>query len=78
MTLAELRTLPRGARVRFTGGIDRPEPALGYVVAAGERCLDIHWPDGTSTLIWFAHCEDGRDARFAFLKAVAVEKAGAA
>lgn len=64
MTLAELKGLAAGERVRFAEDGHRP----GRVHAADGRCVEIHWPDGTSTLIWFAHCDDGRDARFAFLQ----------
>jgi hypothetical protein len=65
MTIAELKALTGGDRVRFA---DDKRP--GRVHAADPRCVEIHWPDGTSTLIWFAHCADGRDARFAFLRRV--------
>ncbi len=69
MTLAELETLKDGDRVRFTGGIARDHKP-GKVWASDDKCVEVHWPDGTSTLIWFAHCKDGRDARHAFLKRV--------
>jgi hypothetical protein len=61
VTLDELKTLMDGDRVTLTVG--KREHAPGKVWASDDKCVEIHWPDGTSSLIWFSHCADGRDTR---------------
>jgi len=74
VTLKELKTLCEGDPVHFASDVDRPGARPGKVWMSDDRCVEIHWPDGTSTLIWFSHCADGRDARFAFLKSPSTQK----
>lgn len=64
MTLTELKALRPRDRVvvNVPGGA-----AIGRVNAADELCVEVFWNDGTSSLIWFAHCLDGRDPRHTLL-----------
>lgn len=73
MTLEDLRVLKSGDRVRFSGGIASSD--VGHVSSRDGQAIEIHWSDMTSTLIYFVHCEDGRDMRHAFLKRVVSSKA---
>jgi hypothetical protein len=61
VTINELKALRRGDRVVYASG---SYPAVeGAVNAIDERSVELFWYDGTSSLLWFAHCEDGRDPR---------------
>lgn len=73
MTLTELKKLGRGDRVEFTR--DGAVSAKGAVNAADALCLEIFWADGTSSVIWFAHCSDGRDPRYLNLTLTPARKA---
>jgi endonuclease V-like protein UPF0215 family len=72
MTQAELQHLSVGDRVRFRG-----QSEAGVVHAIDDRAIEIHWPDATSTLIWFSHAADGRDMRHVFLNKVTAPLASA-
>jgi hypothetical protein len=60
VTTDQLKQLaPRDRVVWLHGGTE----FRGQVHAADGDCVEIFWHDGTSSLIWFAHCGDGRDTR---------------
>jgi hypothetical protein len=59
VTLEELKALKVGEKVRIEG---RSFPPLaGAVWAIDEACVEIHWHNLTSSLIWFANVASGMD-----------------
>lgn len=68
MTLDALRQLLPGDRLMCRAVTpDGDKVAIGKVNAIDARCVEIWWRDGTSSLIWFRHAEDGRDTRHQIL-----------
>jgi hypothetical protein len=68
MTLDDLKALKRGDRVVCSPD-GFPSGYPGVVNAIDVRSVEIFWRDGTSSVIWFAHCNlsDGRAPRLDFL-----------
>lgn len=66
MTLAELKALGPGQMVLFDA--DGLPPLVGRVNAIDPRAVEFFWDDGTSTVLWFRHCEQLRDTRFANIR----------
>jgi hypothetical protein len=64
VTLNELKALLPGDIVLWDGPVE-PTPLVGEVVERDRRSVVIHFDDGTSALIWFAHVESLRDTRLA-------------